>query len=259
MTRAKMWLYLGACMSCFYITALIKDYGASEINCVKTIWYLYVLVTTLQFLNLLNRAGAVLTLGDYHVDARTFFFWHKNKVLCTLFLLIQVVKTISMAILFYKVVSISNSCKKIIQGYSMFWYAAVLQGYLFIIIFSILALLFFIFSCLLLALRVLGENFNELFDVENPEPVPINHGIEMNAEGETLKPKKQDVKKTEVEGKACSICCENEKTYACIPCGHMCLCALCAEDLSKKGVKGQNITRCPICRQEVDNFSRIFQ
>jgi len=257
-TRAKMWLFLGACMSCFYITALIKDYRVSEISCLKTTWYLCVLNTTLHFLNLVNRVGAQIALGDHQVNFRTVLFWHKSKVLCWLFLLIQVVKAICMSILFHKVTTISYSCKKIIHGYALFWHAAELQAVLFIIIFSILTIILLIFSCFVIALRV-SDNFTEILDVEDPEPVPINHGIEMSADGESSKPRKPDVKKTEVEGKACSICRENEKTHACIPCGHMCLCALCAEDLSKKGVRGQNITRCPICRQEVDNFSRIFQ
>jgi len=254
-----MWLLLSACMSCFYITALIKDRAASEVSCVKTIWYLSVLITTFTVLNLLNRAGAVIVLGNHVVDARTFFFWHKNEVICILFLLIQFVKTVSLAILFYKVVTISESCKTITQGYTLFWWAAELQAYLFIIIFGILALLFFFFACLMMGMRLFGDNFSQMFDVEDPEPVPINHGNEMAEDGENPKPKKPEVKKTNVESKACSICRENEKSYACIPCGHMCLCAVCAEDLSKKGVKGQNITRCPICRMEVDNFCRIFQ
>jgi hypothetical protein len=259
MTKAKMWLFLCGCISCFYITALIKDSGASEVSCLKTIWYLTMLNTVLQFVNLLNRVGALITLGNHEVDAGTVFFWHENKVLCRLFLLIQLIKAISMAILFYKVVSISNTCKNYTHGYVMFWYAAELQAFLFAIIFSILTVLYFFFACFLVAARVLGESFNQMFDVENPEPIPINHGIEMYADGDTPKPKKPEVKKTEVEWKACSICFENEKTHACIPCGHMCLCAFCAEDLSKKGVQGQNITRCPICRLEVDNISRIFQ
>jgi hypothetical protein len=256
--RAKLWLFLGACLSCFYITALIKDYGASEVSCVKTIWYLNVLITTLQVLNLLNKVGAVIALGDHEIDVRTIFFWHKNKMLCMLYLLIQVVKTISSAILFYKLVSISNSCTYVIKSFAMFWCATELQVYLFMIVFSILAILFVIGSCFLIVLRVCG-NFPEMFEIRDPEPVPINPGIEMSVDKKNTSHQKLDVKKTEVEGKACSICHENEKTNACIPCGHMCLCAICAEDLSKKGVKGQNIKRCPICCQEVENFSRIFQ
>jgi len=254
-----MWLMLVACMSCFYITALIKDSGVSQIGCAKTIWYLTVLITCLQVLNVINRAGAVMKLGNHQVDTRSFFFWHKSKHLCRLFLLIQVVKIISMAILFYKIVSISHPCRKSMQGYNMFWFAAELQAYLFIIIFGMLAVLLFFFVCILIAMRLFSDDFRQIFDVEDPEPVPINHGTELAADGETPKPREPEVKKTEVDWKACSICRENEKMYACIPCGHMCLCALCAENLSKNGVKGQNITRCPICRLEVDNFSRIYQ
>jgi len=247
-------------MSCFYISALIIDSRACQVSCVKTIWYLVVLNTSLQIVNVLNRAGAVLRLGNHEVvDTRIFFFWHRSKKLCMLFVLIQVVKVGSLVILSYKVVSISNLCKKIIQKYTMFWYAVELQAYLFIIFFGIAALLFIFFGCFLMGMGAVVFNFDQTSDVENPEPVPINHGTEMAPRAETSELRKSKVKKASVDYKACSICRENEKTYACIPCGHMCLCAICVEDFSKKGVKGQNITRCPICRLEVDNFSRIYQ
>lgn len=51
--------------------------------------------------------------------------------------------------------------------------------------------------------------------------------------------------------KLCSICMEGEKTHACLPCGHRCLCASCAEPLLK-------LETCPICRVPVLMRARIF-
>ena len=51
--------------------------------------------------------------------------------------------------------------------------------------------------------------------------------------------------------KLCSICMEGEKTHACLPCGHRCLCAACAEPSLK-------LEACPICRVPVLMRARIF-
>ncbi len=51
--------------------------------------------------------------------------------------------------------------------------------------------------------------------------------------------------------KLCSICMEGEKTHACLPCGHRCLCASCAEPSLK-------LEACPICRVPVLMRARIF-
>jgi len=251
-----MWMMLGLCLFFFYITALIKDSGASEVSCVKTIWYLVVLITSLQGLNVINRVGAVIALGDNNMIARAFFFWHNSKWLGMIFLLIWLLKILSMAILIYYKYSVSNTCLKSLREYNiLFWYTIEIQAFILIIVFSYLTMKFCSFMI------IYRHDIRHIFDIEDPEPIPINYGIEMAADGQTPEPRSgnSEVKQTDVEWKACSICLENEKTYACIPCGHMCLCALCAEDLSKKKMHGQNITRCPICRLKVDNISRIYQ
>ena len=53
------------------------------------------------------------------------------------------------------------------------------------------------------------------------------------------------------EEELCSICMEAEKTHACLPCGHRCLCASCAEPSLK-------LETCPICRVPVLMRVRIF-
>jgi len=161
-----------------------------------------------------------------------------------------------MAFLLYKIVAITGTSCQISVENGLFWHAAVVMASLFFIRSTVSAVDVFCL-CISFGLAVF-RNANQLFDVEIPEPIPVNHGIEMVANGEAPIPKIIEVTKTDVDGKECLICRENEKTHASIPCGHMCLCALCAEDLSRKGIKGQRNTRCPVCRLEVDNFSRIY-
>jgi len=258
MVKAKFLLGLSLCLLSFYITALISDSKVSEISCAKILWYLTLLNTNLEMVCALNRIGAVIILGNHETTLNTIFFWHKSKALALGFLLCQVSEFFAKGILFYNIVSMSSSCKERISEHSMLWHAAELQAYIFIISVGLLAVAFIFFLNALLVLQVFGRNFRQLLEVQAPEPVPVNHGIELVVDGET-KPGKPVVKKTDDEEKLCSICRENEKTHACIPCGHLCLCAMCAEDLSKRGVKGQNKTRCPICRVEADNFSMIYQ
>lgn len=47
----------------------------------------------------------------------------------------------------------------------------------------------------------------------------------------------------------CDICLSNQKTHACLPCGHKCLCSDCAVEISD---------RCPICNTLIINIIRIF-
>ena len=74
MVKAKILLLLGACLSCYYITALKVDSGASEVSCAKIIWYLTILITTLEVVSVLNRLGAIVTLGNHEVDVNALFF-----------------------------------------------------------------------------------------------------------------------------------------------------------------------------------------
>lgn len=258
MVKAKILLGLNVCLLSFYISALRANSEVSEIRCAKLIWYSLVLNTFLDLICALNRIGAIMLLGNHETTLKTIFFWHKNKRIATVFLLCQLVEFISKGMLFNDVVSIKPYCKETIMAHGIIWVAAELQAYIFIIAAGVLGITLVFFLNAMLVVEVFGWNLNHLWDVENPEPIPVHHGIEMTEGGES-KSRKPTVRRTEDEEKACSICLENEKTHACIPCGHLCLCALCAEDLSKKGVKGQDNTKCPICRLEAANFSRIYQ
>ncbi len=50
----------------------------------------------------------------------------------------------------------------------------------------------------------------------------------------------------------CIICEDEESVCAAIPCGHKCICATCLVDTRRQ------LERCPICRNEVQQFCRIF-
>jgi Zinc finger, C3HC4 type (RING finger) len=54
------------------------------------------------------------------------------------------------------------------------------------------------------------------------------------------------------ENNKCTICCENPRTTALLPCRHFILCDACA----KKVRDGDN--RCPNCRQPVEQLMNIF-
>jgi hypothetical protein len=47
----------------------------------------------------------------------------------------------------------------------------------------------------------------------------------------------------------CNICYINKKNYACIPCGHLCMCKVCASKITEK---------CPICNIKITHITKIF-
>lgn len=52
------------------------------------------------------------------------------------------------------------------------------------------------------------------------------------------------------DSKLCVICMDAEKTQVCVPCGHRCLCAECAE--------ANKPDKCPVCRADVSVVIRVF-
>jgi hypothetical protein len=51
----------------------------------------------------------------------------------------------------------------------------------------------------------------------------------------------------------CCICMDRKSNIVLIPCGHMCICDIDAEKL-----KYQNERKCPICREEVTIFQKVY-
>lgn len=53
-----------------------------------------------------------------------------------------------------------------------------------------------------------------------------------------------------VEGEAeCNICYINVKKYACVPCGHMCMCGECSNKI---------LDKCPICKDKIKDIIKIY-
>ena len=50
----------------------------------------------------------------------------------------------------------------------------------------------------------------------------------------------------------CVVCLDAQRTHACVPCGHRCLCMSCAS-------RGLGADRCPLCREPVQSVIRMFE
>lgn len=53
--------------------------------------------------------------------------------------------------------------------------------------------------------------------------------------------------------KICMICCRRRKHTVFVPCGHNLLCSVCAEITATS-----DDTKCPICRQEIEQVQRLY-
>ncbi len=71
--------------------------------------------------------------------------------------------------------------------------------------------------------------------------------IEMDLFGEIAEEEKEID-----ESKICVICLDQERSHACVPCGHKVLCEECAPQIQREG-------KCPICRAEITSCTKIFE
>ena len=53
------------------------------------------------------------------------------------------------------------------------------------------------------------------------------------------------------DDRQCAICLDAESTHALVPCGHRCVCAVCAERALRSG-------QCPLCREPCDTALRVY-
>ena len=72
---------------------------------------------------------------------------------------------------------------------------------------------------------------------------------ENNAVKTTTRPSEGEDSITSTLDNKCVVCLDNLPTMAVLPCGHRCLCEGCAT---------LELSRCPMCRQPVDDTKRIF-
>ncbi len=54
----------------------------------------------------------------------------------------------------------------------------------------------------------------------------------------------------------CVVCLNSQKTHACVPCGHKCVCEKCAFIIMN--THGITKKKCPICRKGVSCIIRIY-
>jgi E3 ubiquitin-protein ligase MUL1 len=54
----------------------------------------------------------------------------------------------------------------------------------------------------------------------------------------------------------CIVCYSKERSVACVPCGHKCLCEDCG---TKETMSTANGCPCPMCREEVMMFMKVFE
>jgi hypothetical protein len=62
---------------------------------------------------------------------------------------------------------------------------------------------------------------------------------------------------------SCVICLTNKKCCTSMPCRHLCLCAKCSHELVhgsdyKTNPKLQDVIKCPICRQDIEEIMLLF-
>jgi len=55
----------------------------------------------------------------------------------------------------------------------------------------------------------------------------------------------------QMDNRQCIICCENTMDTACVPCGHLCMCSMCALSIGKNG-------HCPTCRTKIAHLQKLF-
>lgn len=79
-----------------------------------------------------------------------------------------------------------------------------------------------------------------------------NYDTDSESEEEEVKIKNRCTSPVELANdktEECNICFLNKKNYACVPCGHLCMCGDCANKVD---------TKCPICNIEFTNILKIF-
>lgn len=83
-----------------------------------------------------------------------------------------------------------------------------------------------------------------VFFCTNEDHIDVFEQIKRKAFGVRGTPKKES------HGK-CVVCMECDASFACVPCGHRCLCQHCADKLTPA-------SRCPMCRKPKSQLIRVF-
>ncbi|CEG50377.1 ring zinc finger-containing protein [Plasmopara halstedii] len=92
---------------------------------------------------------------------------------------------------------------------------------------------------------------DELKDWEHVLETTLSH-VRSAKEEKALEMQKKLDRQVEEQNelKLCVICLANDKTILCLPCRHLCLCKSCS--------RRQEVTKCPICRLEIDEMLAVY-
>lgn len=92
---------------------------------------------------------------------------------------------------------------------------------------------------------------DELKDWEHVLETTLNH-VRSAKEEKALEMQMKLDRQVEEQNelKLCVICLANDKTILCLPCRHLCLCKACS--------CRQEVTKCPICRLEIDEMLAVY-
>jgi chromosome segregation ATPase len=92
----------------------------------------------------------------------------------------------------------------------------------------------------------------EIADVSSPDYPERAYQFDVSSDESCLKSISKKISKIEIaneEEQLCVICMEQERSHACIPCGHRVLCSICIDYIHSE---------CPICRCHVEKFIAIY-
>jgi hypothetical protein len=117
-------------------------------------------------------------------------------------------------------------------------------------------------------LEPIGED--EEFVTPNAEEAPLPVAVEEQGDapsadagvfnlsdiGSALADKQEDAATSVATALMCIICYCKERSVACVPCGHKCLCEDCG---TKETMSTANGCPCPMCREEVMMFMKVFE
>ena len=63
--------------------------------------------------------------------------------------------------------------------------------------------------------------------------------------------KTDETDETDETDTSCVVCMDADRTHACVPCGHRCVCDKCVEKIRHLGA-------CPVCRNCIDMCFRVY-
>jgi len=93
-------------------------------------------------------------------------------------------------------------------------------------------------------------------DEASVAPAPDSGVFNLSDIGSALTNKQDDAATSVATALMCIICYSKERSVACVPCGHKCLCEDCGTKENMTTAKG---CPCPMCRKEVIMFMKVFE